>query len=202
MLNPVILVRVSRPGAMNIMPMGLLYLGDALKKSGVPVEVVHCSGDEMFVKADEILQKNPLFVGFSVFTSGDMRMHVDMCKYLKSKNPGIKIVWGNAHAALMPEQTLSNDYIDMISMGEGEELVVELADALSGSGRLDGVKGLGYKKNSRIELNECRPFIKDLDKYYMDFSLINLEQYITEYDESMKKFQRVLWIVSSRGLPL
>ena len=35
----------------------------------------------------------------------------------------------------------------------------------------------------------------------MDFSLVDMERYITEYDESLKDAKRVLWIVSSRGCP-
>ncbi len=93
---------------------------------------------------------------------------------------------------------MSESYIDLVVIGEGEETCIELSKVLEKKKDLKSVLGIGFKdENNRITVNARRPFIKNLDEFSMDWSLVNIGKYIYPY-EGMK---RVLDFVTSRGCP-
>ena len=191
------LVKINNQAHSTNPPLGLLYVGNALKQAGYDVKIYHITDNEIDKYSKTIVDKKPLFVGFSVFTAGMMRKHADMCKQIKTLDKDIKIIWGNAHPSLLPEQCLNEKYIDYICVGEGEETIVEFAEALEGKRDLESVLGIGYK-DQKVHINERRPFIKDLDKYRLEWDLVDIERYIKPYYLDLN---RVLEVVTSRGCP-
>jgi radical SAM superfamily enzyme YgiQ (UPF0313 family) len=98
----------------------------------------------------------------------------------------------------MPESCLAEDFVDFVVIGEGEETVVELAGAIATDGDLSTIRGIGYKnKNGEIQVNPGRPFIKKLDKYRQDWSLLDPNQYIRTSADGKKYFV----FITSRGCP-
>jgi radical SAM superfamily enzyme YgiQ (UPF0313 family) len=198
--NKVLLIKICPPGGARILPMSLLYIGGALKKKNYAVEIIHLeAGEADPVKlAGEIASRKPLFAGFSVITADPMKKLAQICRQIKKTAPSLPVVWGGIHPTLLPEQCLSEPYIDIIVRGEGEEAVIDLADALSSGKPLDNIQNAGFKdKNGKLTLNPERPFLKDLDKYTMDFSLVDMERYIYPF----QKMKRVIDFVTSRGCP-
>lgn len=203
----VVLVKVNRPSDMHVPPLGIMYLGDALKKEGYRMRIFHIS-EYMGQRYDDIvrnikkylgiiLDERPLFVGFSVLTGVGIKSAVALSQMIK-KSSDIPVIWGNVHTSLLPEQCLREDYIDIVCIGEGEETIVELARAIEKKGKLEGIAGIGYKdENNNIIINDRRDFIKDLDRYETDWSLINIEDYLTPD----MGFKRTLRIIASRGCP-
>jgi anaerobic magnesium-protoporphyrin IX monomethyl ester cyclase len=197
MSNIVILVKINKPEFMHIPPLGLLYVGDALKKAGFEVKLFHIKTSEVEEYAGRIIDLKPLFVAFSVFTGDEMGSYIKASKYIKARSD-VPTVWGNAHPSLLPEQCLGEDYIDFVIIGEGEITSVELARALRNGGQFSQIKGLGYKDAAgNIRINERREFIRDLDEYSLDWELVDIENYIKPYWE----LDRVLQFVTSRGCP-
>lgn len=194
--NMIYLVKINEPEHMVKPPLGLLYVGDALKKSGYEVKVLHHSTEGMLECVQEVVKARPLFVGFSVFTAGGIRVTAEVCKQIKAVSD-VPIVWGNAHPTLVPEQCLKESYIDIIAFYEGEETVIELANALAKRKTLATVKGIGYKEKGELKFTEPRPFIDNLDKYKLDWSLVDVNRYITPY----WNLKRVISFVTSRGCP-
>lgn len=203
----VVLVKVNRPSDMHVPPLGIMYLGDALKKKGYRTKIFHIS--EHYGQRDEqiirnvrkyfqiILNEKPLFVGFSVLTGVGIRSAVALSRMIK-KSSSIPVVWGNVHPSLLPEQCLGEDYIDIVCIGEGEETAIELAQALEKGRDLSGIEGIGYKDNeNKLIINKRRPFIKDLDRYDTDWDLIKIEDYLTPD----MGYKRTLRIIASRGCP-
>lgn len=203
----VVLVKVNRPSDMHVPPLGIMYLGDALKKKGYRVRIFHISEhmgqrhENIIRNANKylrfILDEEPLLVGFSVLTGVGIRSAVALSRMIK-KSSNIPVVWGNVHASLLPEQCLGEDYIDIVCIGEGEETIVELAQAIEQGGNLEGIAGIGFKdRGNNIIINKRRPFIRDLDRYETDWGLINIENYLTPD----MGFKRTLRIIASRGCP-
>jgi radical SAM superfamily enzyme YgiQ (UPF0313 family) len=193
-------------------PFGILYLADSLEKAGFSVELVHESGNNANIQklVGLIEEKKPLFVGFSCFTSSALTPTIKASVEVKkrSKTP---VVWGGVHATILPEQTLRNDYIDIIGIGEGEETIVELANLIGNKGLspdgLAGIKGIGFKKNENLIVNEARPFIQDLDQYSPAWHLLGLENYIytkqhfyTQVGSKMAS-EKIAALITSRGCP-
>lgn len=199
----IFLVMVSESIKIQVPPFALMFIGSALKNSGFGVQLVHCTPKDMENKAEEILNKSPLFVGFSVLTGLPTLRSAEMSKMLKKKS-GVFVVWGGVHPSLLPSECLREDYIDAVVVGEGEETTVELARALSNGTSLGGIKGIGWKSKSGIVINEPRPFIKNLDDYPIDFGIIDVEKYIesgTITVSGKKKTVRKIGYISSRGCP-
>ena len=71
-------------------------------------------------------------------------------------------VWGGVHPTLLPEQTASNDFVDIVVRGEGELIVKDLAVALALNRPLDDVAGITYSVNGSIKSNPDGKVI-DLD---------------------------------------
>ena len=192
------LVKVDTPsGRSRYPPLGLLYVGDALNKEGYNVDIHHCTKDQILDLARHIAKRDPLFVGFSVVTGFSTRYSLEMSREIKRRSD-TPIVWGGPHPTLLPEQCLSEPWIDLVVLGEGEETSVELARALEKKTDLNNVRGIGYKKEGKTRLTPRRPFIKDLDKYRLNWELIEVKNYLYEHIEG---YRRVLSYVSSRGCP-
>ena len=190
------LIKINPPWGMVNPPLGLLYIGNALKKAGHEVRVLHYSSKDALNHVLEIVRSKPIFVGFSVFTAGGIRDTVLMCKEIKRISK-IPIVWGNAHPSLTPEQCLNEPYVDIVVFSEGEETVVELAKAIEKGQELKNIRGIGYREGGRVKITEPRPFIQNLDQYKADWSLIDINKYIRPYWD----LKRVLPFVTSRGCP-
>ncbi len=189
------LVAASKSEDMHIPPLALLYVGGALKKAGYEVNVLHLNGEDNPKKnAVKILKTNPFFIGFSSITGPQIKQSAEISKELK-KLTSISIVWGGVHASLLSQQVISEDYVDYVVIGEGEETFVELTQALEGKIPIEKVRGIAYKKNNKIITNPERPLIKDLDKYKLDFSLIDVEKHL----DSQWGSKRILAFITSRG---
>jgi radical SAM superfamily enzyme YgiQ (UPF0313 family) len=195
----VTLIRISKQNLMNHPPLGLLYVGDALKKGGYEPTLYHICEDDISRYVDRIVRSDPLWVGFSVNTGWSMRAALEMSREIK-KRSSIPIVWGNAHPSLLPEQCLEEDSIDHVVIGEGEVTAVELTKAIVEGDVNESIKGIGYKtEKGEIVINERREFIKDLDQYAMDWSLLDPEKYVLS--EPAFGMKRAFSLVTSRGCP-
>lgn len=197
-MKPIILVQInySEDHAEKILPLGILSVGSALKRSGQTVELLSINEKEIEKTVSYIVNRQPLLVGLSVMTGIQTKHSVEMSKLIKAKSGG-PILWGGIHPSLLPEQCLEEDYIDLVVVGEGEETMVELAARLNRQENLFGLLGLGYKDEKGAHLNPERPLIKNLDEWPLDWSLLPMEKYLYKLD----KYHRVIAYKASRGCP-
>ncbi len=177
-------------------PMGIMYLGSALTREGFDIELIHCTKKEIDQTVKKILNNPPLFVALSVITGPETLYAAEISKKIKQES-NIPVVWGGIHPTLLTEQCISENYIDFVCCGEGEEIICELAHALQNKRTHKSIKGLAYKNNGKPVINEKRPFIKDLDKYRIDFDIIDLKPYIRK----ASTFKRSVSYMTSRGCP-
>lgn len=213
-MSDVVLVKLERgdKAHQTAPPFSLLYLGDALEKAGFTVRLYNEQGTESNIKQLlEVIQKeNPLFVGFSCFTDLSLNYSKKASIEIKKKSD-TQIVWGGIHPTILPEQTLKNDFIDIIAIGEGEETVVEIADVLKkkkhSHGELKNIKGIGFKSKRELRINEPRPFMKNLDAYSPAWHLLDPEKYIysgkyfyTQVGSKLSE-EKVAALYTSRGCP-
>lgn len=178
------------------LPLGMLYLGDVLKKHGYRVSVFHIQEKEIQEILNSIDLDDVLFVGVcSVMTGFSLRAAITFSRKLKEKSPMIPIIWGGVQPTAIPGVCLQNDFVDAVGMGEGEELIVDIAGMLNGDIAANEVKGLAFRDaDGQVVVNERRPPIRDLDNYRADFSLIDLNDYIFH-----QKITGLL--MTSRGCP-
>jgi len=141
--------------------------------------------------------KDSVCFGITALTGFQIADGLKVAKALRKENPNVPIVWGGWHTSLLPEQSLENEYVDIIIKGQGERTFYELIKALDKGKSLKGILGLSYKEKDKIIHNPDRPFI-DLNKFpRLPYHLIDVEKYLIE-DHYGK---RVISYISSQGCP-
>ncbi|MBN2906391.1 MAG: magnesium-protoporphyrin IX monomethyl ester anaerobic oxidative cyclase [Rhodobacteraceae bacterium] len=96
--------------------------------------------------------------------------------------PSAVRVLGGIHVTFMFKQVLSEaPWVDVIVRGEGEEIVVELMNAIRDgqwpAARRD-IKGLAFLDGEEIVATAAAPTIKDIDAIKPDWDILDWEKYI------------------------
>jgi anaerobic magnesium-protoporphyrin IX monomethyl ester cyclase len=129
----------------------------------------------------------------------------------KAKGKGSITIMGGIHATSLPEETLKYcKELDIIVIGEGEETFAELVKAIEESGGIlpgeEGLKnilGISYRIDGKIQQNQNRPLIKDLDIVETDYGKIDVKNYRVAPHHSFgaKYTEPYSAYMSSRGCP-
>ncbi len=146
-------------------PMGLAYIAAVLEQRGDKVEVLDTIA--LNYRKEDIINylKGKRFdvVGVTMLTPMYLT-GIEVVKLIKSLNKDTIIIVGGPHPTLMPKEILKeNPEIDFVVVGEGEETIVELLNAVESRTSLSKIKGIAYRESGEVRLNEARPFIQDLD---------------------------------------
>lgn len=162
LVNPAALGKPA-PGKFGAFPNGILYIAAVLEKAGHQVQIYDINVDRR--RPPDFASFNPGIIGFSVLSGPNIADAIAGSLEFKKIMPQAKIVWGNVHPSLLPAQTLAEPYIDYVAIGPGEYTLLELIRHLEGDKiKLAEIKGLAYKEDGHIKVNEARPFIKNLDE--------------------------------------
>lgn len=158
-----------------ISSIGIEYLSASLKKNGhetalvfsaLPTAIKNKAAQFFFASeldiAKEILATNPDIVAFSSLSDWHMR-NIALAKIIKSINPLMPIVFGGLHVSSVPEKVITENCIDYICVGEGEEALVELVEAIAQKKSTSSIANIWTKTNNQIIKNAMRPIIKDID---------------------------------------
>ena len=66
-------------------------------------------------KLKAYLDTQPAAVAFSAMTGLQIRYALETAKYIREEsNNSIPLVWGGVHASMLTDQTLDNEYVDII----------------------------------------------------------------------------------------
>jgi len=116
-----------------------------------------------------------------------------------SRNKPFYIIGGHCPSP-DPEYFLKKTKADVAILGEGEVTIVELLDALSNNKALTNIKGIAFKDNEKIIINEDRPLIQDIDNIPLPaYHLFPIEQYRMIRMPNVRKDEFVMPILSGRG---
>jgi len=194
----IILCDIQYQRTMKWLPYGVLYVASALKKAGFEIKIYHFSVEQIDRYIEKISKDDPFLVGISVMIDPIIKHIIIFSKKLKSKL-GVPIVWGRTHPSLVPYECLELDCVDYIVKGDGEEAMVELARVLKNKNmsRLKNIPGVGYKYRNKIYFGEHRPFVKNLDKFSLNWKIIDIEKYISS--NPLIKSKKFFNFITSRG---
>ena len=158
-----------------------------VKKSDEPVIAALHSKIESF---------NPDLIGFSATSSEFPYLKRIVREILNYRIPTIV---GGIHATVSPREVFGVDGIDMVLVGEGEEAILELTEAMeSGRFRTD-IKNIYFKHNNEVIQNDIRPYIKDLDSLpFMDIDIFDKYHHIGAYQGQLVTYARA---EAGRGCP-
>jgi anaerobic magnesium-protoporphyrin IX monomethyl ester cyclase len=160
-------------------PLYLVYLAGAAKKSGFDAEIYDAMTKKVGYEEIEkkIVESSPDFVGVSTITC-TVPDAIKVIELAKRINPNIKTILGGVHASLMYHEMFSlTDSLDFIVRGEGELTIPELLNALSHNGDLSRIEGIIYKNEASIWVNPPRPLMESIDELPMSWELLDWEDY-------------------------
>jgi radical SAM superfamily enzyme YgiQ (UPF0313 family) len=139
-------------------------------------------------------------IGLSVMTP--MLKEAVYASRIAHDAPGKPLVlWGGPHPTILPEESISYEFVDAIALGEGEETLRELIER-----GLDpeGIDGLWYKRDGEVVRNPMRPPIDDLGALpYPARDLIDMETYARAWYSltAASPELRGTSVIASRGCP-
>ena len=140
-----------------IPPLSLAYVAAILEKAGCTVELIDASA--LNLTKDQVVDRlnkfRPDFLGFT-FTTIDFQYTLEWVNYLKEKI-NLPVIAGGIHLSVYPKETLTHKAIDYGVIGEAEETLPQLVDALVNKRELNNIKGICYRENNKIVVTEKRP---------------------------------------------
>ncbi len=113
------------------------------------------------ILVEKMLEADLDLVAFSVMTD-TYANSLRIAQKLKN-SANIKTVFGGIHVSCVPEKVVRETAVDYLIVGEGEQALVELANALQAGDDPNGIPNLGYCGNGEAVLNPLRPLVENLD---------------------------------------
>ena len=190
----------DQPVAYVYPPLGPLYLSAYLKKEkagevGV-FDSTFSNGEKEFEQYIKVHHPRLIGIQTIITTRTQTRNLLHICH-----NAGIPVVVGGPDASACYTKYLEWG-ADYVVIGEGEETCSELLQFITcqSNYREGDIKGLAYKSNGQVVVNEKRPLIQDLDSIPLpDWQAIDISKYLDLWRQ--KNGYTSLQILTSRGCP-
>jgi anaerobic magnesium-protoporphyrin IX monomethyl ester cyclase len=114
--------------------------------------------------AERVRGWSPDVVVVEIPFSGWSKTAFEVVDAIKAVKKDTAVVLMGQHPTARPEACLSEPNVDFVVVGEPENTVSELVDALAlGNQDFKGVDGLGFKEDGKTKLTDKRAFIQNLD---------------------------------------
>lgn len=188
-----------RAGAL-VPPLGLAYIAAVLEANGYAVEILDCIAQQITQDSlgAEMESRKPDVVGITCLTPMALRS-MGAAKIAKEAVPDSVVVMGGAHPSVLPAETLRNEFVDIVVVGEGEYTMLELVRCIEAKGDLKQVPGIVFQENGRLIETPSRPF-NDLDS--LPFPARHLLP-MKSYHPTVANYRRLPChtMITSRGCP-
>ncbi|MBN1765724.1 MAG: B12-binding domain-containing radical SAM protein [Sedimentisphaerales bacterium] len=170
--------------------LGLAYLAAILKENGCQVSILNgesffdniepveesvlinrddylhniSASHEVYQKIMKVLTEfDPELVGIS-FMTANAPVAYRLADRIKQYRDDLPLIAGGVHPTLLPDEPLHKGYFDYVVRGEGEQVLLELVNAIKQEADTTNIAGISCKRNGRIIHNEPRPYLKNLDE--------------------------------------
>ena len=173
-------------------PVAIGCLAAYLNKHGIKVKVVD---EELTDITPSVLRQlvqgleRPYMFGLSCLTAHVVRAY-QLAAMIKAEFPDSIVVAGGLHPTALPEEALATGHIDYVVRGEGEEILLQLHNALRSGKDPAKLMGVSFVRDGKVVNNPEAPLIPELD----DIPMFPYELFDNpKYDMG--------FITSSRGCP-
>ncbi|MBN2407377.1 MAG: B12-binding domain-containing radical SAM protein [Elusimicrobia bacterium] len=185
-------------------PHGLCYLAAAVKRLGLPVEIIDAQALNMDVSEiiRAIERADPSVIGLTAVTAS-IRKAAEIARCIKTANPGITTIIGGIHLSGLPAKTMDMfPQFDIGIIGEGEITLTEIFGRRLENKSHEDVRGIIYRENGRLVNTGRRDYIEDLDSLPMPayHLLPRLDRYYYLPTQNSAEASSIS-IMTSRGCP-
>jgi len=188
-------------------PLGTLYAMAYLRDKGYEVKLhdtMFCSSASEIIPLLDEFKPDVLISyddGFNYLTKMCLTNMREACFEMQqlAKDRGCYVITSSSDAADHFEKYLEHG-ADAIAIGEGEQTILELCEAVKNKTAIDSINGLAFVKADRIIKTEKRSVLKDLDQLPAPaWDLIDIEPYKKMWIDRWGYFS--LNFVTTRGCP-
>lgn len=174
--------------------LGLMSIASVLKMHGYEVKMIDFFVERLTGKefVEQMKSYEPDVIGFSVYTRTVPFLKRITAILRKINYKGI-IIAGGPHPSFCEKEMLCEYGVDFVIKGEGEFTFVKIMESVCSSGAypLQKIKGIAYKENGQIIVNEKNGYITKLDVLPLQpIGMIEKNKYSVPFS-----------IITSRGCP-
>ncbi|MFA5087757.1 MAG: radical SAM protein [Candidatus Omnitrophota bacterium] len=184
-------------------PHALLAVAAPLLKAGYGVKILDQRTQVVNPSTiEDSLSSETICVGISTMTGTQIHYALILAQMVRELTKGnVPIVWGGCHPSVVPEQTLENDKVDVVVIGEGDQTFLEIVEAFEHRRSLKNISGIVFRDGGKVVKTPPRPLLNVEELLPTPWELIDVERYIHR-DMYLKESSRVLDIgQTSRGCP-
>lgn len=202
-------VLLLRPNSIIIatpVPLGLGYVAGSLRsRRGDQVEIVDGRNLRWDLSAmrQKIRDFRPDVIGISAINF-EMKEAHELAAAAKTET-SVPVIMGGPYASANREAVLRDRNVDAAVVGEGEDTVIDLMDAIESDADFSGITGLVARQDGEPVFTGHRELIDDLDAIVPAWDLINPTAYFKRRgrnSENIVKYDhRTLTVFTSRGCP-
>lgn len=176
------------------LPLNLLSICSVIKQEEFYISITQELPDRAYKKFSLNLD-NVICLGISCMTGLQISNGLKLAKMIRAAKPDLPIIWGGYHPTASPEQTLQNEFVDIVVRGYGEITFSELIERLANKQSYEDIQGISFKKNGIVVNTPCGaiPNLNDLPP--LPYNLFDVEEFFR------KCGTRTLHYISSRGCP-
>jgi anaerobic magnesium-protoporphyrin IX monomethyl ester cyclase len=205
--------------ALPVPPIGFAYVVAAARAAGHEVVVIDAIGEApdqvtpleelrfacRGLTVEEVVERVPLDAGayaVSVMFSQDWGYVRRLTAALKERFPAAVMIGGGEAITALPEYSLETGMLDHAVLGEGEETIVELLDALTSGRSSEDVAGLVTRVGERLVRTAPRPRIRKIDDVVRPaWDLFPIENYLERGLSFGVDRGRTMPLLATRGCP-
>lgn len=199
----ILLIVYDNDSYVSFFPLGLAYIASMCRDIGCEVtiynqDVYHWPESHLI----ELLNKERFdIVGVSVIAGYyQYRKLLKLSEAInKSRNRPFFIIGGHGPSP-DPEYFLKKTQADVVAIGEGENTIVEIIEALKSKKTLSLVAGIAFMENGQYVQTDKRELIKDIDNIpFPAWDMFPINHYALLRDPKIENKDRWMPVLSGRG---
>lgn len=140
---------------------GICSIASFLRSNGYEVQLISFLDNK--VNYQEIIDFNPNILGIPVYDINKNSVY-KICENLRELLPDLLLCVGGNLPTYYDEEILKESKdIDFVIRGEGEIVFLEIVSKLSKGENIKDIKGITYRENNKIIVNENQKLIENID---------------------------------------
>jgi radical SAM superfamily enzyme YgiQ (UPF0313 family) len=168
----------KKPGYRGL-PLSLLSLSSLLKKK-YEIKIVNALVNSNYCETvASLIDDNTVCVGITAMTGYPIKEGINVARIVKEES-SIPVVWGGWHPTILPEQTVSSEYADIVVRGHGEVVFYDLVNSLANKKSFKTIPNISYENNGKIISNPTCPPENINNIPPLPYELVNVEELVSK----------------------
>src|SRR5271170_5408034 len=128
-------------------PLCLLSLASPLREAGFEVVMIDAAIAPDYKARVQHEIQDAICLGISLLTGPMIGGAIEVATETKLQRPELPVIFGGWHPTLLPDETLSEPFVDIVVRGQGEITLLEVVEALAAKKSLELIPGISWKSN-------------------------------------------------------